>query len=90
VRKSSLIGAAVVGIMAASFSAGAAGKYKCEGGNACKGQGGCKSAKMMKKNASAECAGHGFVMAKDEAACTEMKAKNAPAATPAPADAPKG
>ena len=76
-----LIGAAVVGILSASLSAGAAGKVKCEGGNACKGQGGCANKAGMKKNASAECKGHGFVMTKDQAACDAAKAKNeAPAA----------
>ncbi len=35
-RNKSLIGAAVVGILATSLTAGAAaGKFKCEGGNAC-------------------------------------------------------
>jgi len=91
-RKQSLIGAAVVGILATSLSAGAAtGKFKCEGGNACKGQGGCANPKMAKKHASADCKGHSFVMTKDEAACTDLKAKNdAPAAPAAGSEAPKG
>ena len=86
----SLIGAAVVGILASSLTAGAAaGKFKCEGGNACKGQGGCANPKMAKKHASAECKGHSFVMTKDEAACTELKTKMSEPAAPA-AEAPKG
>ena len=89
-RKSSLIGAAIVGIMAASVSASAAGKYKCDGANGCAGQGGCKNPKMAKKH-STDCKGKNFVMVKDEAACTKMKAamSDAPAA-PATEEAPKG
>ena len=74
-RNTTLVGAAVIGILATSLTAGAAGKFKCDGGNACKGQGGCKNPKMAKKNASAECKGHSFVLTKDEAACTALKAK---------------
>jgi hypothetical protein len=85
--KASLIGAAVVGIMAASLSAGAAGTFKCEGGNACKGQGGCKTPKMAKKHAATDCKGHSFVMVKDAAACTALKGADAPAAA---SEAPKG
>ena len=73
-RNKSLVGAAVIGILATSLSAGAGGKVKCEGGNACKGQGGCANKAGMKKNASAECKGRGFTMVKDQAACDAAKA----------------
>jgi hypothetical protein len=87
-RNRSLVGAAIIGILATSLSAGAAGKMKCEGGNACKGQGGCANKAGMKKNASAECKGHGFSMVKNQAACDAAKAKND--APPAAAPAEKG
>ena len=53
-------------------------KVKCEGGNACKGKGGCKSA-------SNDCAGHNgckgksFTMTKTEKECTDAGGKVAKA-----------
>ena len=45
-------------------------EVQCMGANACKGQSACKTATSECKGLNA-CKGQGFVMAADEAACTE-------------------
>ena len=45
-------------------------EVKCVGGNACKGHSACKTATSECKGLNA-CKGQGFIMAADEAACTE-------------------
>src|SRR5262245_35466006 len=83
--KQLLVAAAIVSMMGVngiSTTALAKGKkkgFKCEGGNACKGKGGCKSDANQCKKGSNACKGEGFVMAKNEADCEKKKAKNAPA-----------
>ena len=47
-----------------------ADEVKCVGGNACKGQSACKTATSECKGLN-DCGGKGFIMAADEAACTE-------------------
>ena len=82
--KKLFISAAVAGLLAASLSgeAKASGnsakkadaKFKCEGGNACKGKGACHTAanKCAGKNA---CTGKAWIYLKDSAACDKAKAE---------------
>ena len=53
--------------------AGDAAKVKCDGGNACKGQSACKTAKSACKGQNA-CKGMGYVMS-TQAECDAAKAK---------------
>ena len=61
--------AAMFALAPVTASAGDEG-VKCIGGNACKGHSACKTATTECKGLNA-CKGQGFVMADDEAACTE-------------------
>ena len=65
-----LAAAAAAMFALAPISASAADEVKCVGANACSGQSACKTAtsECSGKNA---CKGQGFIMAADEAACTE-------------------
>lgn len=49
-------------------------EFKCEGGNACKGQGKCKG-EGHDCAGKGECKGKGFIMVKDQAACDAAKEK---------------
>jgi uncharacterized membrane protein len=82
-KKSGLILAAAVGALFASstFAAGGHGdaaadeaNVKCVGGNACKGQGACKTAANSCKGQNS-CKGTGWVMVKTEKECTDMGGK---------------
>ncbi|HEY4238971.1 MAG TPA: hypothetical protein VGM88_04115 [Kofleriaceae bacterium] len=87
-----LKGAAIAGALAMVFSAGignagpakddkAGTMMKCDGGNSCKGKGGCKSAKNDCKGKNS-CKGASFTMEKTEKDCTSHGGKVATAATP--------
>ena len=65
-----LAAAAAAMFALAPVTASAADEVKCVGGNACKGHSACKTASSECKGLNA-CKGQGFVMAADEAACTE-------------------
>ena len=82
--KKLFISAAVAGLLAASLSgeARASGndakkadaKFKCEGGNACKGKGGCHTAANKCAGLNG-CNGKAWIYLKDEAACDKAKAE---------------
>ncbi len=83
--KGKLMAAAVAGLFSTAMPliahAGDAkdeAKIKCEGGNSCKGKGGCKSASndCAGKNG---CKGKGYVMTKTEKECTDAGGKVAKA-----------
>ncbi len=83
--KGKLIAAAVAGMfttavpyIALAGDAKDAAKIKCEGGNSCKGKGGCKSAAndCAGKNG---CKGKGYIMTKTEKECTDAGGKVAKA-----------
>lgn len=83
VSKHLLIGAAVasiVGITVPTTNAQAhGGKFKCEGGNGCKGKGSCSGKNNSCKGQNG-CKGEGFVNTKDEKHCEHLQAKNGHAA----------
>lgn len=64
--------AGMFAMTAAGPAAAQAAKVKCEGVNACKGQGGCKGAKNSCKGHNS-CKGQGF-MEMSEADCAKAKA----------------
>lgn len=72
--------AAVAGILAmGSVNAVAedkapGGKFKCDGGNKCKGQSECHTAKTKCKGENA-CGGQGWVSTADAAECDKLKAE---------------
>ena len=57
-----------------TFATAAQADVKCAGGNACKGQSACKSAKSSCKGQNA-CKGQGFVMTGTDLECTVAKSK---------------
>ena len=65
-----LAAAAAAMFTLAPVSVSMADEVMCMGGNACKGQSACKTANSECQGLNA-CKGQGFVMAADEAACTE-------------------
>lgn len=86
---SKLLGAAVTGLIGAAFALStvsfaeskgspapepAAGKFKCEGGNGCKGQSACETKGKHGCHGQNTCKGQGWVWAKDKADCDKMKA----------------
>ena len=66
-----LAAAAAAMFALAPVTASASDEVKCVGGNTCKGHSACKTATTECKGLNA-CKGQGFVMAADEAACTEL------------------
>ena len=66
-----LAAAAAAMFALAPVTASASDEVKCVGANACKGHSACKTATTECKGQN-NCKGQGFVMAADEAACTEM------------------
>ncbi len=65
-----LAAAAAAMFALAPVSVSLADEVKCMGANACKGQSACKTANSECQGKN-DCGGKGFVMAADEAACTE-------------------
>ena len=91
--KQMLLSAAIASLVVAgtspipAFATNAGGKYKCEGGNGCRGKSACKTAsnECSGKNG---CKGKGVVMVKNKAACTKLQDKNAKAEAAPAAEAP--
>jgi hypothetical protein len=77
-KKSLLLGAAIAGLFTAGVTgvttSAFAADFKCEGANACKGQGACsgKSHSCAGKNA---CKGKGWINVASAKECDEAKAK---------------
>jgi hypothetical protein len=77
--KGTMVAAMVAGLFAGTApllvsTAHAAGKVKCEGGNACKGKSACKTA-ASSCNGTNACKGKGWVETKDEAECKKLGGK---------------
>jgi hypothetical protein len=80
--KGKLVAAAVAGLFSTAIPfvahAGDDAKVKCDGGNACKGKGGCKSASNDCAGRNG-CKGKSYTMTKTEKECTDAGGKVAKA-----------